>query len=309
MNNVTVMCGQRGTGLESIEERFKTVSKLKGDISKYPLTKNDGISFDTDKAKSRDFAEVFTPLHTVDEMLNVLPEKGMTSSTNNLDLCAGQGQFTVRMLRKLYEESGRTLDLQDYLAGHHFFNELQLESCFKLLWVFGNKINLAIGDALQLGKMPGNWRGVWLWLASIDSWVNVTSYVQLLCSRYNIEEESLFVEAMNKLITYLTKSSKEYRMNLKQLVATKAGRQLLSGIVNQVSGVEVNWQKDATPEWVVREMCRLIPDIKKLKKILVLFNIEFIECLVKELGVHPSHIEFGSDSPLEAAQATAVYGA
>jgi hypothetical protein len=258
----------RAGPLESIEERFKTVSKLKGDISKYPLTKKDGISFNTDKEKSRDFAEVFTPLHIVDEMLNVLPDKGMTSSTNNLDLCAGQGQFTVRMLRKLYEASGRNLNIQEYLSEHHFFNELQLESCFKLLWVFGNKINLAIGDALQIGKMPENWRGVWLWMVSIDSWVNVTSYVQLLCSRYNIEEESLFVEAVNKLITYITKASKEYKVNLKQIVSTKAGRQVLSDLVNQVSGVEANWQENATPEWVVREMCRLIPDIKKLKKIL-----------------------------------------
>lgn len=56
-----------------LEERFKVVCGLGGDLSKYPLTINDDVQFDIDKDKSRTFAEVFTPLHIVDQMLDVVP--------------------------------------------------------------------------------------------------------------------------------------------------------------------------------------------------------------------------------------------
>jgi type I restriction-modification system DNA methylase subunit len=130
--------------LEVIEDRFKKVTGYKGDLSQYPSPKLEGFS--TNKDKSRDFAEVFTPPYIVDKMLESIPN--LNSSSNNLDLCSGHGQFTVRMLRKFSKEIG--FNLFRYLKTNNFFVELQLESCYKLLWIFGKGINLAIGDALQL---------------------------------------------------------------------------------------------------------------------------------------------------------------
>lgn len=97
-------------------------------------------------------------------------------------------------------------------------------------------------------------------------------------------------------------------MAMRQIIKTKEGRQHLIQMVSEAaSAVEHNWQDHATPEWVIREMVNLIPDVTALKKILVLFNIEFLECLVKEKGVHPSRIDFGYDSEAGGELAKAVY--
>ena len=148
--------------LVQIEDRFKTATGIKGDLVPFPLKKADDLQFDTNRDKSREFAEVFTPLHIVDKMAQTIPS---LANKKVLDLCAGQGQFTVRILRKLAQN--RRFDVRKYLRDSHFFAELQVESCCKLMWTFG-QVNLAIGDALQLGKLPLNWRGVWVWLEALD---------------------------------------------------------------------------------------------------------------------------------------------
>ena len=127
--------------IQELENRFKIVSTLNWDL------------------KSREFAEVYTPLYIVDEMIQTIPVGGMTPTTTNLDLCAGYGQFSIRIVRKLHDANAN-FNLDNYLRHYHFFNELQISSCYKLLWIFGSKINLAIGDALQLGKLPGKAKGI-----------------------------------------------------------------------------------------------------------------------------------------------------
>jgi len=59
----------------------------------------------------------------------------------------------------------------------------------------------------------------------------------------------------------------------------------------------------------VREMVAAVPEIQTLKRILVLFNIEFLECLIKERGIDPATVDFGYDSEIEGAIAERVYGA
>ena len=189
--------------IEGIESRFKIVSTLNWDLSIFPIKKN-GIDFKTDKDKSREFAEVFTPLHIVDEMIQTIPEGGMTQITRNLDLCAGYGQFSIRIIRKLYEDHRYDFKLNNYLHDYHFFNELQISSCYKLLWIFGIDINLAIGDALQLGKLPAKAKGVWLYVKGIDSWMDVTGLVKKLFNgsskSYNKNKEKKFVLAFDSII-------------------------------------------------------------------------------------------------------------
>jgi len=157
--------------LENIEARFRKVTGYEGDLSQYPLEKSSG--FATDKDKSRDFAEVFTPPYIVDKMLDAVPNY---NGSKNLDLCAGHGQFTIRLLRKLSQVKG--FDVGKYLKTKNFFAELQLESCYKLLWVFGTGINLAIGNALELKKLPKNWKGIWLYVEKVGIWVNITDTVK-----------------------------------------------------------------------------------------------------------------------------------
>lgn len=308
--------------LTIIEDRFKVVCGLGGNLSKYPLSFDDDVQFDTDKEKSRVFAEVFTPLHIVDQMLDTIPQMSMT--TNNLDLCSGCGQFSIRILRKLYEVHGEKLDIGSYLKKHHYFSELQISSCFKLMWIFSSDINLFIGDSLQLGKLSEGSKGIWYYLEDLGEWICITSLVKTIYSSlfgvraktwikgklfvYEDTKEELFVKVFESIMSSLNKNSKGYKVYIKQVVRTKEGRQALMEMVSKAaSGVELNWQTHATPEWVVREMVNTVPDVTSLKKILVLFNIEFLECLVKEKGIDPSCIDFGYDSDIEGKLASAVY--
>jgi len=64
--------------LSAIESRFKTVSVIGDNLSKFPIKSS---SFNTDKEKARSFAEVFTPLHIVDRMIQTIPSKEFTQFT------------------------------------------------------------------------------------------------------------------------------------------------------------------------------------------------------------------------------------
>jgi len=304
--------------LNIFEDRFKRLTGYKGRFDHYPLMKHELDRFDTDKDKSRSFAEVFTPLYIVDEMIGTVENVGgMDQGNKYLDFCAGHGQFSIRILRMLYEKHGEEFDIGRYLKQKHYFCELQTSSCYKLLWTFSSKINLAIGDALQLGILPKKARGIWAYLESIDSWIDVSNFTRALFAKtgmgknYSEEKEQEFVRIYDSFIGFLNGITEEKNMlsNIKQIIATKEGRQKFLEIINEASdGVEQNWQDKATPEWVVREMVNTIPGgVESLKKILVLFNVEFLECLVKEKGVDPRRITFGYDSELEGLYATTAY--
>jgi hypothetical protein len=299
--------------LEDIEARFCVVTGYRGDLSQYPLEKSSG--FATDKDKSRDFAEVFTPPHIVDKMLDAVPNlKG-----SNLDLCAGHGQFTIRLLRKLSQVKG--FDAGKYLKAKNFFAELQLESCYKLLWVFGTGINLAIGNALELKKLPRNWKGIWLYVEKAGIWVDITAIVKAEVQvslnadigmfPYEEAEEKSFVTMVEGLGEWLNRKAKESKMEIEaeiaRLINLPTGWPVVKEWVRRVStDVEDNWQDVNTPEDIARDMVRCIPDPKNRSRFLVLFNIEILEALVKE-GVPVKKITFGSDSALEQAMAEAKY--
>jgi len=300
-----------------LEERFKVVCSSDWNLSKYPLTDKDDIQFNTDKDKSRIFAEVFTPLHIVDQMLDTVPQ--MTMSTRNLDLCSGYGQFSIRIIRKLLKVHREEFKVGKYLMNNHFFAELQVSSCYKLMSIFSTAINLFIGDALKLGKLPANAKGIWVYLDALDEWVNVTGFVKTLFNKispnkkaaliYDVALEDKFVKEFNAFVTKLTNICKDYKMNIKEIARTKEGRQGLMDLLREkLNECKKNWQGVKTPEDIVREMVRSVPDVKALQKILVLFNIEFLECLIKEIGINPSRVTLISDTEEEGTFAEKIYG-
>jgi len=121
-----------------LKKRFSKISKIDGDYSKFPFNKKINSQVTTNKNKSQEFGEVFTPLWLVDDILNI-PNLNQNSKT--LDLCAGYGQFSVRLLRKLYNKY-KNFDVGYYLKNNHYFCELQLSSCYKLIFSFGLNINI-----------------------------------------------------------------------------------------------------------------------------------------------------------------------
>lgn len=158
--------------IEAIETRFKEITglPLSLDISKFPLTEH--IGFAIRSKEKQELGEVFTPLHLVDKMIGIAkPEP----TKFNMDLCAGHGQFTVRMLRK-FKNDNPDFAIESYLKDLHWFNEFNVKSALDLLYIFGENINLAVGPAQELKNFPQDetktWRrGIFYYEPSIKRWI------------------------------------------------------------------------------------------------------------------------------------------
>ena len=144
--------------IDSIESRFKEVTLLPHsvDLSPYPLREH--VGFEIRIKQKKEMGEVFTPLELVDKMVEIAhpqPDKF------NMDLCAGHGQFTVRILRKFVNQNP-DFNIQEYLKAYHWFNEFNPISAKDLVYIFGEEINLNIGPAQELKKMRSDENDVWL---------------------------------------------------------------------------------------------------------------------------------------------------
>jgi len=181
------------TSVEDIEKKFLESTGLNVDLSKYPLENDPNQQVITDKNKSDEHGEVFTPLWLVDDMLDRVDNKSWRDqSLTTEDLCAGYGQFTVRMLRKKYSLLKNKFDLNRFLTETHLFIELQPNSCFHLLYTFGKDIRLLIGDASQKSKLPDEVEnGIWVWSDTCGKWYDRTTKVKALFDRYNLEGKSV----------------------------------------------------------------------------------------------------------------------
>ena len=188
--------------LETIEHRFKDVTKLEGDFSLMPMPKSCHLKVKTDKEKSSTYGEVFTPLWLVDSMLERVSDfEWRNSSNTTLDLCAGFGQFTIRMLRKKYCLMGNKFDIKKFLFKTHYFSELQLSSCYKLMHIYSPKINLFIGDSKELKSLPEECSGIYIYK---NGWVECTDKVKEIFGhpkkKYSERVEKAFVAEMEKFI-------------------------------------------------------------------------------------------------------------
>jgi hypothetical protein len=196
--------------IEFIEKRFLESTNLNVDLSKYPLIENVDLSHPplenqqvtTNKEKSDLHGEVFTPLWLVDYMLDKLSdEEWQNQELTTEDLCAGYGQFSVRMLRKKYSLLGESFKIDKFLNETHLFSELQPSSCYRLLYTFGTDIRLLMGDVTQRSKLPDEAEtGIWVYR---DKWYDETEKVKDLfdsCTNSRVEENSKLFEKRMALI-------------------------------------------------------------------------------------------------------------
>jgi hypothetical protein len=195
--------------VEDIESRFKDVANLDGDLSLVPIPKEFHLQVKTNKVKSDSFGEVFTPLWLVDSMLERVSEYDWRNADKvTLDLCAGYGQFSVRMIRKKFHLLGEKFDIKKFLFKKHYFSELQLSSCYKLLHVFSPKINLFIGDSKELKSLPEDCHGIYYYN---NGWIECTERVQEIFGKpkkkYCQKSEANFVAMMEELISESTQTS------------------------------------------------------------------------------------------------------
>lgn len=179
------------------ENRFKEISGIDVDLTKDLIKKTD---FDvqqtkTNKQKSDEFGEVFTPLYLVDLMIE-LKISVLTGNSTTCDLCAGYGQFTIRLMRKLYNRLH--INIEEWLEKYHTFTELQLESCAKLVYIFGPSINLYVGDSRNLKYAKASEYGILFFDEKEKQWKNNELLNELLT--YSIVKNNL------KLLTIIFKN-------------------------------------------------------------------------------------------------------
>ena len=158
--------------IDQIEKRFKEITELHDiDLTKSLIKKADYKvqQVKTRKEKSKNFGEVFTPLFLVDIMI-LMKFKEMTPETKTCDLCSGYGQFTIRMMRMLYNKFH--MNVEGWLKNVHTLTELQMESCAKLVYIFGPDINLYAGDSLKLEHSDENDKGILFFNEETKKWYN-----------------------------------------------------------------------------------------------------------------------------------------
>jgi len=185
--------------IKEIEKKFLEISSLSCDLTKFPLDESDikGVT-KIDKLKIETYGEVFTPLWLVDKMILKAGVEKLHNAKSTLDLCAGYGQFTIRMIRALANYD-KDFDVLEWLKNNHTFIEIQLESAYKLLYIFGTEINLLIGDALKI-KEVRNWNGIYIyknyWKEIPSIWLqkniscNEKEFIERINNDYLIENDN-----------------------------------------------------------------------------------------------------------------------
>ena len=96
--------------------------------------------------------------------------KDINPQSKTCDLCAGYGQFTIRLMRILYNKFH--MNVEDWLKNVHTMTELQMESCAKLVYIFGSDINLYAGDSLKLEYSDENDKGILFFNEENKRWYN-----------------------------------------------------------------------------------------------------------------------------------------
>lgn len=168
--------------IESIEERFKEVTGLTHlDLSVPHFQRGDNQQQATTKEEYKKFGFVTTPLWLVDEMLEPqIPNLTLTSTT--CDACAGCGQFTIRLMRKLYNkfrDMGVVKEKLDcwiekvWLQKQHWFTEFQFSNVAKLIYIFGPQINVYAGDSLNMKYAKDEDKGLLFFNKKQKSWLNI----------------------------------------------------------------------------------------------------------------------------------------
>ena len=278
------------------EKRFKKVAQLEGELASFPIIKNK-INTQIDKEKSKEFGEVFTPLWLVDHMIK--RARSLDPNSKTLDLCAGYGQFSIRLLRHLNNKfSG--FNASRFIQDNHAFAELQLSSCYKLLNIFGVKINLYIGDATYVNSLPKDAKGIWCYLENHSSWVCLTKTILKILSPNGIRGKSIsedkFVLAMQALIS----DTKERYSNMETSFDTAQERlyvlDKLNGAINSLGHGKTSVPM---PPNVVDQMLSVAGTLEQ-KKVLVLHNAEIVEPLIYTKNLDPKNILFGVDTTDEA---------
>lgn len=272
----------------------------------FPIVVEKNQQVKTNKKKSQQFGEVFTPLWLVDAMIKQSKLNDFKKST--LDLCAGYGQFSIRLLR-FFKNKFDDFDIKQYLKNNHYFCELQISSCYKLLKIFGYSINLFIGDANKLHLLPENSKGIWVYIEQASVWVKLTKTISKIIAPKGAKSkkvsEEIFVSKTNLLISQI---NDRYVKMKESLSEDPALRMFFIQEMNKLTS-GTSMQCNNTPDEVVEDMLSAVDSLEN-QSIGVLFNVEIIEHLIHKKKVKAENITYLADegSIDEAKAAYTMYG-
>ena len=168
--------------IELSESRFKEVTGLVDiDLSLPSIPRGLDSRQKTSKESTKTMGFVPTPLWLVDEMLEPEMDKLDFNSTT-CDACAGCGQFSIRLMRKLYNKflgMGVIKEKVDcwiekcWLQKQHWFTEFQFTNVAKLIYIFGPTINVYVGDSLNMKYAKENEKGLLFFNEKSKEWLNI----------------------------------------------------------------------------------------------------------------------------------------
>ena len=162
-----------------IESRWKEVTGLQHlDLSVSHFQKGDDQQQQTTKEEYENWDFVCTPLWTVDEMIET--NLAIKLNSNTCDACCGCGQFSIRLMRKLYNKYPCEFDVNDWLKNHHTFTEFQFSNVAKLIYIFGTNINVYIGDSLNLKYSTEEESGLLFFDYKNKKWFNLPKLMELI---------------------------------------------------------------------------------------------------------------------------------
>ena len=168
--------------IELSESRFKEVTGLFDiDLTLPSIPRNLDSRQKTSKEETKLLGFVPTPLWLVDEMLE--PEIGkLDFNSTTCDACAGCGQFSIRLMRKLHDRfisMGLIKEKVDcwletcWLQKQHHFTEFQFSNVAKLVYIFGPSINVYVGDSLNMKYAKENEKGLLFFNEKRKEWLNI----------------------------------------------------------------------------------------------------------------------------------------
>lgn len=218
--------------LEEMEKRFCECTKLNNislvhfpiHVTDFPEQKQETI-----EELNKKFAFVPTPVYLVDRMVemnvNYFDDKSITC-----DLAAGCGQYSIRLLRYLYNKF--QIDVEDFLKNNHYITELQAENCAALVYTFGPNINLYVGDSMNLKYSDEKDRGILFFDEKNKKWFNDNIINALLTKSdiatnreflsylfNNYKDKQKVVEYVNKIKSgEFNKPKEEVKVEAKEIV-------------------------------------------------------------------------------------------
>ena len=170
--------------IELSESRFKKVTGLVDiDLTLPSIPKGLDSRQKTSKESTKTLGFVPTPLWLVDEMLEPEMDKLDFNSTT-CDACAGCGQFSIRLMRKLHNkflDMGVIKEKVDcwiekcWLQKQHYFTEFQFSNVAKLVYIFGPQINVYVGDSLNMKYAKENENGLLFFNDKRKEWLNISN--------------------------------------------------------------------------------------------------------------------------------------